>query len=154
MEYTERMKKGYDSFLKGYNCTQSVILAFSDLIDVDTDTALRLASSFGGGMARMREVCGAVSGIFMVAGILFGYSSPNDRQSKLEHYAFIRRLADDFKAINGSIICRELLTGIQTKPGNEPEERTEEYYHKRPCAQYIAECIGVLEREIERKKTC
>ncbi len=145
------MKKGYNYFLEGYNCSQAVVLAFSDITGLDDNTMLKLASSFGGGMARMREVCGAVSGMFIVAGILYGYSAPNDMKAKSEHYAFIRSLADEFKAVNGTIICRELLAGVETTKGGEPEERTPEYYKKRPCPEYIAECIGILERVIENK---
>lgn len=149
MEYTKRMTAAKDNFLAGYNCAQSVLLAFGDVTGLDDDTAARLASSFGGGMARMREVCGAVSGMFMAAGLIFGYGTPEVGDIKTRHYAFIRSLADEFKAMYGSIICRELLAGIETTPGGNPEARTSEYYKKRPCAQYIAACAGILERHLD-----
>lgn len=152
MEYTPRMQKAYDNFLSGYNCCQSVVLAFSDLIGIDCDLALKLASSFGGGMGRMREVCGAVSGMFIVSGILFGYSVPNDQNAKSLHYALIRSLADQFKAENNTIICRELLANVPTSSGGEPEERTPEYYSRRPCPRFIAECAGILERELLKRQ--
>lgn len=146
--YTERMKKGLDYFRMGYNCSQAVVLAFSDLTGLDETTSLKLASSFGGGMGKMREVCGAVSGMFMAAGLILGYDSPDDAKAKSEHYALIRELADEFKAQNKSIICRELLSPLNVSSNGEPEARTDEYYKKRPCPELVAECIGIMERKL------
>lgn len=122
-------------FKEGYNCSQAVVLAFSDVLGIDDKTAAMLSSSFGGGMGRLREVCGAVSGMFIVVGILKGYSDPKSGTEKTEHYALIQRLAARFREENGSIICNELL-GLSKKPSSPvPEKRTEEYYKKRPCAE-------------------
>ena len=134
-------------FREGYNCAQSVLLAFSDVTGLEDDTALRMSSSFGGGLGRMREVCGAVSGAAMVLGLVRGYSNPEDHQAKREHYALVQEFARRFKEKNGSIICRELLSGTNTKKGNGPEERTAAYYHKRPCAELCrqaAEIVGEM----------
>ncbi len=149
MEYTKRMTAARDNFFAGYNCAQAVLLAFGDVTGLAPDVAARLGSSFGGGMARMREVCGAVSGMLMAAGIVFGYATPETGGVKMQHYAFIRSLADEFRATNGTIICRELLANVPTTPGGDPEARTPEYYHRRPCGELIAQCTGILERRLD-----
>lgn len=139
-------EKARQYFTEGYNCSQAVLLAFSDRLGLDTENAAKLASSFGGGMGRMREVCGAVSALFMVAGLYRGYSSPAAREEKSEHYALIQKLADEFKKENGSIICRELLGLTDRKQSPVPEERNEEYYKKRPCAEIVACAADIAER--------
>ena len=139
-------------FLDGYNCTQAVVLAFADLIGMDEKTLLRMSSSFGGGMGRLREVCGAVSGMFLVAGFLYGYDTPGaaGQQEKAEHYARIQELAGEYRAVNGSIVCRELL-GLGTKgaAAPTPEPRTAEYYKKRPCGQVIGIAAAMMEKYVE-----
>ena len=137
-------------FKKGYNCSQSVLLAFSDLTGLDETTAAMLASSFGGGLARLREVCGAVSGGAMVLGLLRGYSDPTDREGKKAHYARVREFTNRFKEQNGSIICRELLSGVKTTAGGDPEERTEHYYQKRPCAALCRQAAEILDDLLSR----
>jgi C_GCAxxG_C_C family probable redox protein len=133
-------------FRAGYNCSQAVLLAFSDVTGLDEKTAVTLSSSFGGGMGRLREVCGAVSGAFMVAGILRGYSDPTDHEAKKEHYALIQRIAQEFKKNNGSYICRELLE-LPTGPSDpEPEKRTEAYYHRRSCEDYVGIAARVMDK--------
>lgn len=107
-------QKAMNLFKEGFNCSQSVFLAFEDLYSIDQFTALKLSSSFGGGMGRLREVCGSVSGMFLTAGILYGYDSPADRTAKTEHYRRIQELAQSFEKLNGSIVCRELL-GLDQK---------------------------------------
>lgn len=139
-------------FKKGYNCSQSVFLAFSDLYGIDPETALKLSSSFGGGMGRLREVCGAVTGMFMVAGILYGYSDPKDHAAKTEHYKRIQHLAREFEEKNHSIICRELLGLGQGKDSHVPEKRTEEYYKKRPCRDLVEMAAEIMDRYIEKHK--
>ncbi len=129
-------KKARAYFEQGYNCSQAVLLSFGDLTGLDEKTAAMISSSFGGGMGRLREVCGAVSGMFMAAGLIQGYSDPKAQEEKAEHYAFIQSLAESFKAENGSIICRELL-GLPGASKPIPEERTESYYRRRPCADYV-----------------
>lgn len=148
LQNSERAQKAMALFKDGYNCAQAVFLAFSDLYDMDTKAAACLSSSFGGGFGRMREVCGAVSGMGMVAGMLYGYDSPTDYEGKTEHYARIQELAGKFTEVNGSIVCKELL-GLEKKEGTHvPEKRTEEYYKKRPCGELVGMAAAILEKYI------
>ncbi len=138
-------------FKKGYNCSQSVFAAFSDETGLDFNTALKISSSFGGGMGRLREVCGAVSGMFMVVGIKYGYTDPSDKNLKTEHYRVIQNLAGQFEKENGSIICRELL-GLSVKNDNPvPEDRTDSYYSKRPCVELVEQAARILDEYILSK---
>ncbi len=130
-------------FLQGYNCAQSVFLAFSDVTGLDNELALRLSSSFGGGLGRMREVCGAVSGMAMVVGLLYGYDKPNDDETKKAHYARVQELAGKFREQAGSIICRELLDHPASDPA--PSARTEQYYKDRPCARFVMLAGNILD---------
>ena len=141
-------QKAMNLFKEGYNCSQSVFLAFKDLYGIDRHTALKLSSSFGGGMGRLRDVCGSVSGMFLTAGILYGYDSPKDRSSKTEHYKRIQELARSFEELNGSIVCRELLGLDQKKESYVPEERTKDYYRKRPCEQIVGCAAYIMEEYI------
>ena len=138
-----------ENFKRGYNCAQSVLLAFGDLTGLEEDTALRLSSSFGGGLGRLREVCGAVSGGAMVLGLLRGYDDPSDSEAKKTHYRLIQDFADRFRAENGSIICRELLSGVKVQEGNDPEQRTAEYYKKRPCPELVRQASDLIEELLE-----
>lgn len=136
--------KAKQLFKSGHNCAQAVICAFADEVNIDEETAYMLASSFGGGLGRLREVCGAVSGMAMVAGLLYGYKEGDEPQKKAEHYALIQKLAGEFKNKNGSIICRELLSGPESSSASPvPEKRTKEYYKKRPCAELV-ECAAKI----------
>ena len=130
-------------FLKGYNCAQAIAVAYCDLTGLTPEFAAKLSSSFGGGMGRLREVCGAVSGMFMVAGILYGYDSPNDDTAKKNHYALIQELAAAFRERTGSIVCRELLGNPPSDPN--PTPRTAEFYKKRPCAYMVKTAGNVLD---------
>ncbi len=142
----DKAKIAEELFLQGYNCSQSVLAAFSDELGLDRETALKLSSSFGGGMGRLREVCGAVSGMFMVAGLKYGYDDPTDGTAKTSHYQRIQTLAQRFKEENGSIVCRELL-GLPNGPDSPvPEKRTQEYYRKRPCVQLVR-CAAQIMQE-------
>lgn len=141
-------QKAMALFKEGYNCSQSVFLAFSDRYDMDRETAAKLASSFGGGLGRMREVCGAVSGMAMVAGILYGYDSPTDYQAKTEHYVRIQELVRAFGEKNGSYVCRELLGLDKKNDSPVPEKRTEDYYQKRPCAELVGMAAAIMENYI------
>ena len=132
-------------FKEGYNCAQAVFAAYSEELGMNTETALKLSSSFGGGMGRMREVCGAVSGMFMVAGIKYGYSDPKDTQAKVEHYKLIQYLAQKFKAQNGSIICKDLLGLSEAERTPIPQERTADYYMKRPCVEMVRCAAEILD---------
>lgn len=127
--------KAAELFMQGYNCSQAVVVAFCDVTGLEKDFAARMASSFGGGMGRMREVCGAVSGMLMVLGLLYGYESPGDDVSKKELYTHIQALAGKFREEVGSIVCREILKNPASDPN--PTPRTEEFYKKRPCARMV-----------------
>lgn len=143
--YVQKAKK---LFLEGYNCSQAVFLAFEDMYDMDHSMALRLSSSFGGGMGRLREVCGVVSGMFMVAGALYGYEDPKDMAAKKEHYERIQALAQAYQIRNGSIVCREILGLGKGKDDPKPAERTDEYYKKRPCSELVAMGAAIMEQYI------
>ncbi len=149
IEKSTRAGQAMAYFKEGYNCSQAVFLTFADLYDMDKKTALKLSSSFGGGMGRLREVCGAVSGMFMVAGILYGYDGPKDLEGKADHYARIQALAGEFSKRNGSIVCKELLGLTQKEDSHIPQKRTEEYYKKRPCVQVIGMAAAIMEAYIE-----
>lgn len=125
-------------FEQGYNCAQAVFLSFAADYGINNATASALSSSFGGGMGRLREVCGAVSGMFMAAGLQFGGYSPDDADAKKALYARIQELAKRFEAENGSIICRELLGLSVSREAPTPQARTSEYYKKRPCSELVA----------------
>ena len=136
------------NFRSGYNCAQAVLLAFSDLTGLEDDVAMKLASSFGGGMGRLREVCGAVSGMFMVAGLLYAVRALRPPEATPAPYARVHGLAARFRAANGSILCRELLQGVPTDKTAVPEHRTPEYYKKRPCADLVRDAALLMERYI------
>ena len=141
-------EKAASNFKSGYNCAQSVFLAFAEEFGFDKETALKLSSSFGGGMGRLREVCGAVSSIFAIAGLKYGYISPNDDEIKAKHYELIQNLAQEFKDKYGTIICRELLELPEGADSPQPSKRTEEYYQTRPCEAFVRYAAEIIEREI------
>lgn len=141
-------EKAKQLFMEGYNCSQAVLGAFCDECGIDFETAMKLSSSFGGGMGRLREVCGAVSGMFMVAGVLYGYDDPKGQPEKAMHYERIQQLAQEFKKENGSIVCRELLGLTEKKSEPTPEQRTEQYYKKRPCAEMVKMAAEIMEQYI------
>ena len=150
MEMT-RTERAVAYFVNGANCAQAVAAAFADLMGMDEKTALRMAAPFGGGLARQREICGAVSGMCLVAGALYGYDDLTDNEAKAAHYRMIRDLCDAFRAAHGGfIICRDLLGvkngGADTAPA--PSPRTEEYYRTRPCARQVGTAASILEAYI------
>jgi C_GCAxxG_C_C family probable redox protein len=144
MQPIEKSQLAKQYFEEGYNCAQSVLLAFCEETGLTHEQAARLASTFGGGMGRMREVCGAVSAMFMIEGLVNGYSDPKAKEEKAVLYARVRMLADRFREQNHSIICRELLIDTETTPGGEPEARTKEYYERRPCGCYVADAARLI----------
>ncbi len=147
-----KSQKTRELFKNGYNCAQSVFCAFADDLEIDFDTALKLSSSFGGGMGRLREVCGAVSAMFMIAGLKYGYTSNNDDNAKEKHYELIQKLAHEFETKHGSIICRELL-GLDLKHDiPKPEKRTEQYYTDRPCEELAASAAEIISDYISKHK--
>ena len=134
-------------FKEGYSCSQAVAMAFCDVTGLDQRTAARMAASFGGGMGRMREVCGAVSGMLLVAGLLYGYEDAADTAGKRALYAQVQEMAAAFRAEHGSIICRELLMGPPADPN--PTPRTAEFYKKRPCADMVKTAARIMDEFIE-----
>ena len=158
-EIETRAQRAMDLFKQGYNCSQAVFASCADIYGIeDQDLALRLSASFGGGMGRMRLVCGAASGMFMLAGLHNGSATPHDNNGKMENYAFVQQLAGDFKAKYGSLICAELL-GLAPKGSTmeflpaealrpKPEERTQQYYEKRPCSEMVAEAVRIYLRSL------
>ena len=158
-EIETRAQRAVDLFKQGYNCSQAVFASCADIYGIeDQDLALRLSASFGGGMGRMRLVCGAASGMFMLAGLHNGSATPHDNNGKMENYAFVQHLAGDFKAKYGSLICAELL-GLAPKGSTmeflpaetlrpKPEERTQQYYEKRPCSEMVAEAVRIYLRSL------
>lgn len=158
-EIEARAQRAIDLFKQGYNCSQAVFTACADMYGItDESLALRLSASFGGGMGRMRLVCGAASGMFMLAGLQNGSATPHDNNGKMANYAFVQHLAGEFKAQYGSLICAELL-GLAPKGATmeylsaeasspKPEERTQQYYEKRPCSEMVAEAVRIYLRNI------
>lgn len=145
-DFMERDVYAAELFLKGYNCAQAVAMAFCDVTGLDVSCTAKMASSFGGGMGRMREVCGAVSGMLLVAGILYGYDDPDDSKAKKEHYALVQHLAGQFREQAGSIICREILKNPPSDPN--PTPRTAEFYAQRPCTRMVMLATQILEAYI------
>ena len=151
----ERVAKAKRLFKEdGYNCCQAVVLAYNDLFGIDDTMAASLSSGFGGGMGRMREVCGSVSGMVLLAGLIAPADNPSDKNGRTRNYALVQDVAGEFRKMNGSIVCRELLglTPIGSsspvpKESPEPSDRTAEYYKKRPCE----ELVGISARIIGEK---
>ena len=140
--------KAAELFLEGYNCAQSIAVAFCDVTGLDETFAAKYASAFGGGMGRLREVCGAVSGMYMVLSCLYGYSTPGDDSAKKELYSQVQELAAQFRGKAGSIICREILQNPPSDPN--PTPRTAEYYAKRPCTRMVMIAAELMDAFIDR----
>lgn len=141
--------KAAELFLSGYNCAQAVVAAFCDRTGLTEAQAARLASAFGGGMGRMREVCGAVSGMMMVLSMVYGYDTPGDDGAKKLLYTRVQALAEEFRRENGSIICREILKNPPSDPN--PTPRTAEFYAKRPCAKMVMTAGRLLDHFMEEE---
>lgn len=133
---------------EGYNCAQAVLMAFAPELGLDKETAARLASSFGGGMGRLREVCGTVSAAFMAMGIAEGDYDPMDVGAKSEHYRKLQTFAYEFAEKHGSYICRRLLENVPHTDGPEAEPRSPEYYRRRHCASYVRSAAEMLDKHI------
>ena len=156
----ERVEKAKRLFKDGgYNCCQAVVLAYSDIFGIDDITAAALSSGFGGGMGRMREVCGSVSGMVLLAGLIKPATDPTDKAMRTANYALVQEVAGEFKDMNGSIICKELLGltscsapasdnihGIPESPV--PSDRTPEYYKKRPCEELVGISANIIGKKI------
>lgn len=140
-------EKAAELFLQGYNCAQAVAVAFCDVTGLDEKFTAKTISAFGGGMGRLREVCGAVSGMFMVLSYLYGYDDPNASAEKKLLYVRVQELAGKFREINGSIICRELLNNPPSDPN--PSPRTAQYYAQRPCVRMVMTAADLMDEFIE-----
>lgn len=141
-----RVEKARALFQEGYNCAQAVFLTYSDMFGMDTALAAQLAASFGGGMGRMREVCGTVSGMAMIAGLMEPANDPKDKEAKARNAALVREFADAFRQKNGSIICRELL-GLDKKEGNVSVAP-----RKRPCVEFVATAARIVGEKLAERK--
>lgn len=139
MNNEERIERAKELFKSGFNCSQSVVAAFADLYGLTEEQALKVSSSFGGGIGRMRETCGAACGIFLLAGLKYGSTDPKNAEAKGENYRIVQELAADFTAANGFLKCRDLL-GLDkdAKETYKPAERNAAYYAKRPCVEIVA----------------
>ncbi len=143
----EHSEKAAELFLSGSNCAQAVVVAFGDVTGLPDGFSARFASSFGGGMGRMREVCGAVSGMLMVLGLLYGYEDPGEQDChKKAHYQAVQELAEAFREACGSIVCREILKNPPSDPN--PTPRTAEFYAQRPCARMVMTAARILDEYI------
>ena len=146
MTKDERILRAREVFLQGYNCSQSVFCAYADDYDMPLELALRVSASLGGGIARMRETCGAVCGMAMLVGMEEGQTQPNDLQQKQKNYQIVQNLASRFREMHGSIKCSELLQLRKDAPITAaPDERTADYYKKRPCLQMIESAVAIYE---------
>jgi len=145
---SKKAQKALDYFFGGYNCAQSVFAAFHEEMGLGEAEALRLASSMGGGVGGLREVCGAFTGMSLVMGALRGYDTPDDPEAKKDHYARIQALGARFSDAYGTLICRDLLASHGIMPSPAPAERTPDYYRDRPCARYVAACAEWAEQAL------
>lgn len=147
----DRIQKAVENFMSGYNCSQSVVAAFADMYGFTQEQALRMSASFGGGIGRMRETCGAACGMFLLAGLETGATEATDREGKAANYAVVQELAAEFRKRNGSLICRELL-GLKKKEqlSAMPEERNTQYYAKRPCARMVEQAARIWAEYLEK----
>ena len=140
----KRIEKAVELFKEGYNCSQSVVAAFADIYGFTNEQALKMSASFGGGIGRMRQTCGAACGLFMLAGLETGCTEGKDREGKENNYKVVQALAEEFRKRNGSLICAELLGLSKTAPTpTTPEARTAEYYKKRPCVKMVEEAARI-----------
>jgi len=139
--------KAAELFLSGRNCAQAIVVAFCDVTGLEEAFAARLSSSFGGGMGRLREVCGAVSGMLTVVGLLYGYDENGKGDChKKEHYQLVQSLAGQFREEVGSIVCREILKNPPSDPA--PTPRTAEFYAQRPCVRMVMTAARILDAYI------
>lgn len=145
-------KRALELFQEGYNCSQSVFGAFAEDLGIDFATAMKLSSSFGGGMGRMREVCGAVTGMFMVAGLKYGYDMHGEYGEKSLHAQLIQLLAKQFKETNKSIICKDLLALSEGSDNVASEKKTTKYSEMRPCSEFVGHAAELLEELMENKQ--
>lgn len=141
----KRADNAYELFMEGYTCSQSLFASFADIFGFDRDTALRTAAGLGGGVGRMREVCGVITSASLILGLKYGATDGCDKESKALTYEKVREFSEKFKEKEGTIICRELLGLDKPEESHIPEERTAEYYENRPCPRLTREAAEILE---------
>jgi C_GCAxxG_C_C family probable redox protein len=143
-ELNKAVARSVELFKSGFNCSQSVVAAFAHMYGYTEEQALRMSASFGGGIGRMRQTCGAACGMFLLAGLETGCTNPADREGKATNYALVQELAEEFKKANGALICAELL-GLSDTASTPPtpEARTTQYYAKRPCSKIVEEAAKI-----------
>lgn len=147
----ERIEKAVSLFKEGFNCSQSVVAAFADKYGFTHEQALRMSASFGAGIGRMRETCGAACGLFLLAGLETGAVEGADRDGKARNYAVVQELAEEFKRRNGALRCADLLGLSQKEPVvSTPEARTAQYYAKRPCVKMVEEAARIWSEYMEK----
>ena len=147
----ERIEKAIALFKEGFNCSQAVVAAFADQYGFTREQALRMSASFGGGIGRMRETCGAACGLFMLAGLETGSTDGADRECKAANYALVQELAEEFKRRNGALKCADLLGLSKKEPVvSTPEARTDQYYAKRPCVKMVEEAARIWSEYLEK----
>lgn len=146
-----RVDKAAELFLEGFNCSQSVFAAFCDRFGMDEETAKRVSAGLGGGVGRMREVCGAVSGAVMVLGSIASATEGDDKESKAKNYELVREFAERFKQRHGgTVICRDMLKlNVPMENSVMPESRTAEYYKNRPCLKAVEDAADILTQMIK-----
>ena len=145
----ERVARARELFLEGYNCAQAVVMAYSDVMELTPEQAARIAASFGGGMGRMREVCGTVSGMALVASALAPSYDPKNMAERQQNYALVQSFAGSFRQENGDIVCRRLLglePMVEKSETTMPSERTAEYYKVRPCVKFVITAADILDK--------
>ena len=147
-----RAEEARKLFKEGYACSQAVSMAFSDVVNINKEILSKISLPFGGGLGRLRLTCGAVSGMAMILGLVFT-DPANEKDSKLKVYEITRELVSKFEKQNGSIICKELLEGsnLKVEVAGKPEERTNEYYQKRPCDELVYDAAKILEEYLKEK---
>ena len=143
-----RREQAVEAFLGGCNCAQAVFSTYADLFGIDRRTAMNLTNSMGGGISRLREVCGTVSAMALLAGLAEGDVDPGDLKAREKVYQRTRDLTTKFEEENGSLICRELLGILGREQSARPSERTPEYYKKRPCAKFVACAAKIIEEDL------
>lgn len=148
----ERIEKAVELFKEGFNCSQAVVGAFADKYGFTREQALRMSASFGGGIGRMRETCGAACGLFMLAGLETGSTEGAYSKGKAANYALVQELAEEFKQRNGALRCADLLGLSKKEPiVSTPEARTNQYYAKRPCVKMVEEAARIWCEYLEKQ---
>jgi len=152
-EIESRVSTAITFFEEGYNCSQAVFMAYSDIYGIEKEIAAKLATSFDGGMGRLREVCGAVSGMFLILGLQYPFTDTKDKVAKNTNYKAVQRTANEFKSIMGSYVCADLLKIKHESQQPESSERTDAYYKTRPCARCVALAAEIVGKELFHKES-